>query len=168
MVCAIENAQKDERIESDKDNLTTIRAKLTEAAGNLISECLNVYSKVAYPYLNDIRTAIISRLETKNQNITESLLGLLTAKGKLVSSNLSPDVIDDSFKDKARVEDIYLVFKKDKSKRFLLNGRIILDAIKEGVKRGSFGYTNEISNENDGKLAAEINKEVNVNWNGWG
>ena len=80
---------------------------------------MNVYSKVAYPYLNDIRTATISRLEAKNQNITEPVLGLLIAKGKLIPSNLSPDVIDDNFKDKAKVEDIYSLFKKDKSKKFL-------------------------------------------------
>ena len=71
-----------------RDNLTTIRAKMIEAEGNLISECLNVYSKVAYPYLNNIRTATISRLETKSQNITKSLLGLLATKGKLIASNL--------------------------------------------------------------------------------
>ena len=62
-------------------------------------------------------------------------MGLLTAKGKLIASNLSPDVIDYNFKDKARVEDIYSLFKKDKSKRFLLNGKIILDAVKDGVKK---------------------------------
>ena len=167
MVCAIENAQKDERIKSDRDNSTTIRAKLTEGQGSLISECLNVYSKVAYPYLTDIRSASISRLETKNQNITESLLGLLTAKGKLIASNLSPDVIDDNFKDKVKVEDIYSLFKKDKRMRFLLSGKVILDAIKEGVKKGSFGYTNEMLNENDDKYIADINKDVNINWNGW-
>jgi hypothetical protein len=42
MVCAIDDAQRDERIRSDNDNLITIRRKLTEAGGNLISECLNV------------------------------------------------------------------------------------------------------------------------------
>ncbi len=167
MVCAIENAQKDERIRSNRDNLYTIKTRSTEAEGNLISECLNVYSKVAYPYLTDVRTATISRIETKNQNITESLLELLTTKGKLIASNLSPDVIDDFFKDKTKVEDIYSFFKKDKSKRFILSGKVILDAVKEGVKKGLFGYANELINESDGKYVAETNKEVIVDWNGW-
>jgi Protein of unknown function (DUF499) len=167
MVCAIENAQKDERIKSNRDNLSTIRTRLTEAGGNLISECLNVYSKVAYPYLTDIRPATISMLETKNRNITESLLELLTTKGKLIASNLSSDVIDDLFKEKTKVEDIYSLFKKDKSKRFILSGKVLLDAVKEGVKKGLFGYANELTIESDGKYVAETNKEVNVDWNGW-
>jgi hypothetical protein len=94
-------------------------------------------------------------------------LGLLTAKGKLIASNLSPDVIDDNFKDKVKVEDIYSLFKKDKRMRFLISGKVILDAIKEGVKKGSFGYTNEMLNENDDKYIADINKDININWNGW-
>ena len=113
MVCAIEDAERDERIRSDKDNLTTIRRKLTEGEGNLISECLNVYSKIAYPYLNDIRTTRIDRLETKGQNITESVLNVLIKKGKLIASNLSSDAIKDSLKeDKTKVEDIYSLFKQ--------------------------------------------------------
>ena len=167
MVSAIENAQKDERIRSNKDNIITIKAKLAEAEGNLVTECLNVYSKVAYPYLNDIRPDTIFRIEAKSQNIIEPLLELLTEKGKLITSNLSPDTIDDSFKNKAKVEDIYLLFKKDKSQRFLLSGRVILDAVRDGVKKGLFGYINEISEEKDGKYLAEINKDINIDWNGW-
>ena len=141
---------------------------MDEEEGNLITECLNVYSKVAYPYLNEIRPDTISTHETKNQNITESILALLSKKGKLIADKLLPDAIDDNIRDKAKVEDIYSLFKKDKSKRFLLSGKIVLDAVRDGVKNGLFGYATELVEQEDHKYLAEINKrEIDINWEGW-
>jgi hypothetical protein len=51
--------------------------------------------------------------------------------------------------------------------KFLLSGKVILDAIKEGVKKGSFGYVNEMPDKNDDKYVADINKDIQIDWNGW-
>jgi hypothetical protein len=104
MTCAIKNAQKDERIRLDKENLSIIKSRLEEAEGNLTSECLKVYSKVGYPHQNDIKFDTVSTFEAKTHSITEPILELLAKKGKLIVDNLSSDVINDNIKDKTRIE----------------------------------------------------------------
>lgn len=168
LVCAIEKAQKDERIKLDKNNMPIVRDRLNHAQGNLKSECMNVYSKVAYSHLNDLRSDAISTLDTKSRDLTGAILELLRKKGQLVDK-LLPDVLSDMIEDKARVEDVYALFKKDKSKRLILNGKVILEAVQEGVKQGTFGYSEEHEPvQNEGKYVARIGENIAfVNWSGW-
>lgn len=168
LVCAIEKAQKDERIRLDKDNVPIVRERLNHAQGNLKSECMNVYSKVAYSHLNDLRSDAISTLDTKSRDLTGAVLELLRKKGQLVDK-LLPDAISDVIEDKVKVEDVYALFKKDKSKRLILNGKVIVDAVQEGVREGTFGYSDEQQlAQKEGKYVARINENISfVNWTGW-
>ena len=163
--CAIKKVKESEKFKLDKDKLKKIDERLNEAEGNLITECKNVYSRVAYPRVGDGQLAIDDILITitKQDNITEAVRSFLREKGKLVE-RLEPSVILDIMKDeinedKINVEEVYDRFMKDKRKPFILKGEVIIEAIREGVRKGLFGYVKE----QDGKYV----RSDNIEWEGY-
>lgn len=164
-VCAIEKTLKDERVKLNKENLKKVNGRLEDEKGQLLHECMNVYSKVAYPTGPNIRIDTISTMESRASELTRAVLALLEKRGKLVY-DLNSDVIADIVKDKGiiKVSDIYQLFKKDRGQRFVLTGSAIIDASKDGIKNGKFGFSSSIV-ETDGKYEGKSGSEVtNVGW----
>jgi hypothetical protein len=165
LVCAIEKTMKDERVRLNKENLKKVDGRLEDAKGQLLHECMSVYSKVAYPNGPSIRIDTISAMESKSSELTSAVLSLLRKHGKLVD-NLNNDVIVDIVKDRGiiKVSDIYQLFKKDRSQRFVTTGSVIIHASVEAVKTGKLGYSS-VTVERDGKYEGKTGSNVtNVGW----
>jgi len=164
---AIEMAKEDERIKLDKERIQKLKERLSEAKANLELDCTNVYTRIAYPSIGD-GTLRIDTLPLEQhidkKNMTNVIIEFLKMRGKLVEK-LSPDIISDIVKqrEKIKIEDIYDLFRQDKSKPFIPSGETLFEAIHEGVMRGKFGYAKEIE-EKDGKYLAEIGKHVSPEW----
>ena len=70
------------------------------------------------------------------------------------------------FDQKARIEDIYSRFKRDKSKRFILSGSVVIQAV-DGHPDRRFGYATSLE-EKSGKYVAIIGVSIsNPVWEGW-
>ena len=75
---------KGRKIRLSKDNLTTIKGRLSGAQGSLHSECLNIYSRIVYPYSTDMRLDTVSMLDSKTSNLTDAIVeSSLEKKGKI-------------------------------------------------------------------------------------
>jgi hypothetical protein len=169
---AIEKAKMDERIRLDKDRLKKITEKLETTKGHLVLDCQNVYSRIAYPRVGDGKLQIDDIGFEEKRNITEMALSLLRRRGKLVD-NLAPSAILDILraegaeKEKIQVKDVYTLFRTDRRKPFILSGSVVLDAVRNGVRQGMFGYARELV-EKEGRYLARFKEEVfDVNWEGW-
>lgn len=174
MLRAVEKAKMDERIKLDRDKLKKINEKLETAKGHLIADCRNVYSRIAYPRVGDGKLYIddIGRNDIdfgRKHNITEAVLSYLRKQGKLVEE-LEPAVIQDileaeKIEKRIRVEEIYDLFKSDRRKPFILDGSVLLNAIKRGTQQGLFGYAEELI-EKEGRYVASL-KSPDIKWEGW-
>jgi hypothetical protein len=164
-VIACQKAMKDERIKFDKDEEKKAKSRLEEFNANLEQDCINTYSKVVYPYSSEIRIDAISFFDSKKGNLIDAIIELLKRKGKLVES-INPEVIADRV-DKVPVDRIYEEFLRNRNEKFIAYPSKILDAIRDGIAKGLFGYADRLE-EIDGKYKAIINRYVEVNWNdGW-
>lgn len=166
-VIATEEAMKDERVKLDEDEVKKAKKRKEEFEAELKKECMNTYSKVVYPYSSDIRIDTLSFLETKRYNLTDAIIELLKKKGKLVES-IKPEVLEERIdRDPVRIKEIYKVFLRDRREKFVMPQGKILDAIKEGIEKGLFGYTDELEEVEDGKYKAVIGRYTGISMDGW-
>jgi hypothetical protein len=165
-VCAIEKTAKDERVKLDKGKMNKLNSRLSLALGQFVEECMAVYSKMAYPNGADIRSDSLSTTELKADNLTLAVLARLRSLGKLLDK-LDTGVIAEIVKGRGviSVTDIYQLFKKDKSQRFIITGSVIINAAAQTVKDGKVGYATELV-EKDGKYEGITGQDVSIVWNG--
>ncbi len=164
ILSAVEKAKKDERVRLDRDFLTKLNARIEESKGILSSECFNVYCKVGYPDGPNPRLDIISSLDTKRDNISDTIIDLLKKKGKLIAE-LGEDGLPE-INEKVKLSKIYDTFKADKSKKFILAAEAILEAAKSGIEHSKFGYAEELE-EINGKYRGIMGQSVSVRWDSW-
>jgi len=168
-LCAAEKAEKDERVRPDREMVKKVKERQARYQGDLASDCRNVYSRIAYPRIMDGQIVVEPlELDEKTKNMTDLVLGMLARKGKLVTGPLSPEVIREILAGKGsmRVKEVYETFRRDRSKPFILTGEIIIEAVRSGVRRGLFGYSDKLE-ECDGKYRAMIGRETMVVWDGY-
>lgn len=182
-VCAIEKAQKDERIKPDKSKVKELKGRLETAKGELTANCINAFLNVGYTLvgtgavkIEDISLADESARKIKD--LTDVIINYLKSKKQLLES-ISPEsildqvikqvnVISKEFNEKGyvKVEDIYKAIRQDRRLPYILSGSAILEAIKSGVEKELFGYADELE-EVDGKFKAKIGRKVKVSWDGY-
>jgi hypothetical protein len=172
MLCAVKKAVKDQRIVLDKEKVKRLKEREGRCEENLRIDCMNVYSKIAFPRVGDGQIAIddLHGLDGK-ANLTSVVFEKLKRVGKLIpeSARLNPEELARILQvnKTMKVGDIYEMFCKDRTKPFILSGETILETVKAGVIRGEFGYA-EILEERDGKYPAVIRRSLpNVGWDGW-
>jgi len=169
-LCAVEKAKKDERVKIDKERIKRLDERLSEAKSYLTSDCINVYARIAYPRIGDgkIHIDVLPPIEySKKANLTVHIIEFLKKKGKLVEK-LSSDIIADIVKsrEKIKLEEIYALFKQDRSKPFILSGRVVADAVSDGIEKKRFGYAATLE-EKEGKYLAKIGEPIMPDWRGW-
>jgi len=182
-VCAIEKAQKDERIKPDKSKIKELRKRLETAKGELTANCFNAFLNIGYTLvgtgavrIEDI--PIADESVRKTENLADVVVNYLKSKMQLLES-ISPEsildqvimqvnVISKEFNEKGyvKVEDIYKAIRQDRRLPYILSGKTIIEAVKSGVEKELFGYADELE-EVDGKFKAKIGKKVKVSWDGY-
>lgn len=169
-LCAVEKAEKDERVKLDKERMKRLKERLSEAKGNLTSDCANVYARIAYPRIGDgqLHIDILPPIEHgKKANLTSHIIEFLKRKGKLVEKPSLDAVVDIvKGKEKIRLEDVYTLFRQDRSKPFILSGRTLIEAVSDGIEKGKFGYAPTLE-EKEGKYLAKIGESTIPDWRGW-
>jgi len=170
LVCAIKKASKDERVKLSRSMLKAMSERLTTAQGELTATCMNIYSRIAYPRVGDGEVWIDEIGFGRGGSMVDTILNHLKEKGKLVDS-LSPTAIKelvlDSPEKRLRVHQVYEIFRRDRMKPYIPSYSTILDAVRAGVKQGSFGYA-EILETKNGKYLAKINVSLgHVSPDGW-
>jgi hypothetical protein len=182
-VCAIEKAQKDERIKPDKSKVKELKERLETARGELTANCINAFLNVGYTLVGTgaVRIEDISIADEsarKAKNLTDVIINYLKSKMQLLES-ISPEsildqvikqvnIISKGFNEKGyvKVEDIYKAIRQDRRLPYILSGSAIIEAIKSGVEKELFGYADQLE-EVDGKFKAKIGKKVKVSWDGY-
>jgi hypothetical protein len=172
MLCAVKKAVKDQRVVLDKEKVKRLKEREGKCEENLRIDCMNVYSKIAFPRVGDGQITIddLHGLDGK-ANLTSVVFEKLKRVGKLIpeSARLNPEELARTLQANRtmKVGDIYELFRKDRTKPFILSGETILETVKAGVIRGEFGYA-EILEERDGKYPALIGRSLPiVGWDGW-
>jgi hypothetical protein len=169
-LCATEKTERDERIKLNKEMLKKVRERQTRYQGDLASDCRNVYSRIAYPRIQDGQIVVdYLEINGKIRDMTDLIIDTLEKRGKLVTSSLSPEAIRDLLSERGtlRIREVYEIFYRDKSKPFIPSGELIIEAIKNGVWRGLFGYSDKLE-EHDGKYRAILGRETYmVTWDGY-
>jgi hypothetical protein len=172
MLCAVKKAVKDQRIVLDKEKVKRLKEREGRCEENLRIDCMNVYSKIAFPRVGDGQITIddLHGLDGK-ANLTSVVFEKLKRIGKLIpeSARLNPEELARILQANKtmKIGDIYELFRKDRTKPFILSGETILETVKAGVIRGEFGYA-EILEERDGKYPALIGRSLPiVGWDGW-
>jgi uncharacterized protein (UPF0305 family) len=172
MLCAVKKAEKDQRIVLDKEKVKRLKDREGRCEENLRIDCMNVYSKIAFPRVGDGQITIddLHGLDGK-ANLTSVVFEKLKRVGKLIpeSARLNPEELARILQGNKtiKVRDIYELFHKDRTKPFILSGETILETVKAGVIKGEFGYA-KILEERDGKYPAVIGRSLqNVEWDGW-
>jgi hypothetical protein len=172
MLCAVKKAEKDQRIVLDKEKVKRLKEREGKYEENLRIDCMNVYSKIAFPRVGDGQITI-DDLEGLNgkSNLTGAVFEKLERVGKLIpgSARLNTEELAKILQANRiiKVRDIYELFHKDRTRPFILSGETILETVKAGVNGEEFGYA-EILEERDGKYPAVIRKILqNVEWDGW-
>lgn len=165
-VSGINVAENDEKIKMDKENTKILKSRLLSSKGDLETACFQVYSKIAYPRNTEIRLEQISIMEAQDGNLTQMIVERLKKQGKLMdpTSDLNSDII--RIDGVTTMSKILAKFKTDKSKQFILENKQIFNAVKDGIKNGSFGYA-KTNDENNGKYLGIINKDVEPSWEGY-
>ncbi|RLG38618.1 MAG: hypothetical protein DRN91_02185 [Candidatus Alkanophagales archaeon] len=181
-VCAIEKAQKDERIKPDKSRVKELRGRLENAKGELTASCFNAFLNVGYTLvgtgavkIEDIPVADESARKAKN--LADVVVNYLRGKMQLLESISPESVLDQVIKqveviskefDKGcvKVEEIYKAIRQDRRLPYILSGSAVIEAINSGVKKELFGYADELE-EVDGKFKARIGEEVKASWDGY-
>jgi hypothetical protein len=168
-LCAAEKAERDERINPNRELVRKAKERQARYQGDLASDCRNTYSKIAYPRIADGQI-MVEHLELGEtaKSLTSLVLNALARKGKLITGSLSPEAVREALAGKGvmRVKEIYDTFKRDKAKPFILTGEVIIEAVRIGVRRGLFGYSDELE-EHDGRYKAEIGRETAITWDGY-
>lgn len=165
-VSGIKIAENDERIKLNKENERKLKSRLDNAKGELQTVCIQVYSKIVYPSGAEPRLDQISTIDTKQNNLTGMIIELLQNKGKLLNpqKDLNHDIIQ--FEKIAELAKILENFKIDKSKHFILENQQLFNAVRDGIKEGAFGYSNELI-EKDGKYVGKIKENIDPSWTGF-
>jgi hypothetical protein len=171
-LCAVKRAERDQRVALDKEKVKKLKERQSKYEEDLRIDCMNVYSRIAYPRVGDGQLTIddLDILERKG-GLTIAVLEKLKRVGKLLteSDRLDPSVLGEALvrNGKIRLEEIYELFGKDRSKPFILSGETILEAVRAGVSKGEFGYADRLE-EREGKYPAAIRKSLqNIGWDGW-
>lgn len=162
-LAAIYKAKKDERIKADDNFLKNIIQKEARAKGNLSSMCIRTYCNIGYPDGPIPRLDVMSHGDMTSDTIGGLAREFLRSKGKLINE-IGYDAIQvDSYK---KLENIYNEFLSDKSKKFVEQISSILDAARDGVKQGIFGYGESI-NESEQRHEGIISIDVDVKYSGY-
>ncbi len=165
---AIKKAKKDESVTANEAFVKQISSRDSMAQSQLESACMSTYCKIGYPNINnEIRQTEMKLFESTKKTITGALMQQLTDAGKLIL-DISPDGIADilNVDIEKEIKEIHKKYKIDKASPFLLNIPSIMDAIKQGIKDGKFGYCKEIVKK-EGRYIADIGKECPVDWTGY-
>jgi len=181
-VCAIEKAQKDERIKPDKSRVKELRGRLETAKGELTASCFKAFLNVGYTLvgtgavrIEDIPVADESA--RKADNLATVVVNYLRGRMQLLESISPESVLDQVIKqvdaiskefDKGcvKVEEIYKAIRRDRRLPYILSGSAVIEAINSGVRKELFGYADELE-EVDGKFKAKIGEEVRASWDGY-
>ena len=176
-LAAIEKAMTDDRIKQDRGKIRELKDRKEEAEANLAASCEIAYSLIAYPKVGD-GELVIEEIHPifearKSRDLTERLIKHLEYKMKLRES-LNPDSFMDinSIKSELvkrgyiKVSKIYDIFRKDRMLPYIKSGEAIVDAVRKGVEKSLFGYS-DILEDIDGKYKAKIGTLVNVKWDGY-
>jgi len=166
-LCAVKRAEKDPRVSQDREKLKQLKERESRYEEELSTDCVNVYSRIAYP--RDAKI-VIEDLEVLDRrgSLTEKVLEKLGKVGKLLTS-LNPGVLADLLEKKQvmRLGEVYELFATDRSQPFILSGRTILEAAETGIIKGYFGYAGKLEMR-DGKYVAVIGKAPDrIDWDGY-
>ena len=169
-LCAVKRAEKDQRVSLDKEKIKKLREREGKYEEDLRIDCMNVYSRIAYPRDGQIAIDDLDSLDRKG-GLTEKVLEKLRRAGKLLteSDKLDPGVLREVLEKAGvmRLGDVYELFGKDRSKPLILSGETILEAARAGVARGEFGYAEKLE-EREGKYVAVIGEDpYRVEWDGF-
>jgi len=169
-LCAVKKAEKDQRVSLDKEKIKKLKERESKYDEDLRIDCMNVYSRIAYPRNGQIMIDDLDSLDRKG-GLTKTVLEKLRKVGKLLteSDRLDPGVLGEALKKAGvmKLEDVYEQFGKDRSKPFILSGEMILEAARAGVVRGDFGYADTLEGR-EGKYVAVIRKAPQkVEWDGF-
>lgn len=181
-VCAIEKAQKDERIKPDRARVKELRGRLESAKGELTACCFDAFLNVGYTLagsgavrIEDI--PIADESARKARNLADVVVNYLRGKRQLLES-ISPEAVLDQVieqvdaiskefeKGCVKVEEIYKTIRRDRRLPYILSGSAVIEAVNSGVKKGLFGYADELE-EVDGKFKAKIGEVVKASWDGY-
>jgi len=183
-VCAIEKAQKDERIKFDKSKVRELRERLETAKGDLVADCINAFLNIGYTVAETgtVRIEDISAADesfTRLKNLTNTVINYLKNKGQLLELISPESILDKVIKQVntlskqfnengyVKVEDIYKAIRQDRRLPYILSGSAIIEAVKSGVGKELFGYADELEEVN-GKFKAKIGKKIaKVFWDGY-
>jgi hypothetical protein len=173
--CAVKRAERDQRVALDKEKVKKLKERQSRYEEDLRIDCMNVYSRIAYPRIGDGQLTIddLDILDRKG-DLTSAIFEHLKRVRKLLteSDRLDPSVLGEVLvrNGKIRLEEIYELFGKDRSKPFILSGETILEAVKTGVSKGEFGYADRLEEREDKYLAAIDEKGESletIRWDGW-
>ncbi len=169
-LCAVRRAEKDQRVALDKEKVRKLKERQGKYEEELRIDCMNTYSRIAYPRGGQI---MIDDLDSQDRKggLTRAVLEKLRGVGKLLNPDegLNPELLREILtgNGKIRLEEIYELFRKDRSKPFILSGNTILEAVKTGVKGRKFGYADSLE-ELEGKYPAIIGNDLQkIGWDGW-
>jgi hypothetical protein len=170
-LCAVKKAEKDQRVQLDKEKIKKLKERETKYEGDLLTDCVNVYSKIAYPRVGDGKITIEDLSGLDGKALIDLVFEKLRKAGKLISESdrLNPEELAKLLQGKGtiRVGDVYELFLRDRTKPFILSGKTIVEAVRVGVSKGEFGYADRLK-EREGKYPAIIKKILqNIGWDGW-
>lgn len=179
-VCAIEKAEKDERIKQDRTKIKELRNRKNDAEGSLTASCESAFIKIAYPRIGgggiepeEIHPLIDEKKRRGPKNLTELALKHLRDRMKLIDALNPESILDVSLVKNelkrsgyVRVSEIYEAFRRDRRLPFVASGEAIITAVKKGVEESKFGYADKLEEVN-GKFRAKIGKSVSISWDGF-
>ena len=162
-LAAICKAKKDERIKADRNFLRSIGQKETQAQGNLKAVCIKAYCKVGYPDGREPRLDVISYGDMTGRTISELVTEFLRSKGKLIPEVGRDAIHVDTYK---KLEDVYNEFLSVKRKKFVEEMSSVLDAAKDAILSGAFGYSDDLD-ESKQIHEGTISEYVDVKFSGY-
>jgi hypothetical protein len=170
-LCAVRKAEKDQRVQLDKEKIKKLKERETRYEGDLLTDCVNVYSRIAYPRVGTGQITIEDLSSLDARALIDLVFEKVRKAGKLISESdrLNPEELAKLLQGKGtiRVEDVYKLFLRDRTKPFILSGKTIIEAVRAGVSKGEFGYADRLE-EHEGKYPAIIKKSLqNIGWDGW-
>jgi hypothetical protein len=170
-LCAVKKAEKDQRVQLDKEKIKKLKERETKYEGDLLTDCVNVYSKIEYPRVGDGQITIEDLSSLDGRALIDLVFEKLRKAGKLISESdrLNPEELAKLLQGRGtmRVGDVYELFLRDRTKPFILSGKTIVEAVRAGVSKGEFGYADRLE-EREGKYPAIIKKILqNIGWDGW-
>jgi len=170
-LCAVKKAERDQRVQLDREKIKKLKERETRYEGDLLTDCVNVYSRIAYPRVGDGRITVEDLSGLNGKALIDLIFEKLRKVGKLISESdrLNPEELAKLLQGRGtmRVGDVYELFLRDRTKPFILSGKTIVEAVRAGVSKGEFGYADRLE-EREGKYPAIIKKILqNIGWDGW-